>query len=173
MRTTEISNAAFLREGGEMGASMRSFAWHATALGEPAAWPQSLKTAVSLLLRARQPMFIGWGPQAISLYNDGYIPICGRKHPHALARPMAQVWSEIWDALGPMNEAVMRGESLWHENMPFELAGRDGATSYFSFSYTPLLGDDGRIRVIQREGSCTRCDTDHGRSCNARDIITS
>ncbi len=137
---------AFLQGGGEMGRLMRELDWGATPLGPPAGWPQSLKTAVSLLLRARQPMFIGWGPQLISLYNDGYIPICGRKHPHALAQPMAQVWAEIWDTLGPMNEAVLGGESLWHENMPFELAGRgDGATSYFSFSYTPLLDDEGRI----------------------------
>ena len=149
MGTAEISNAAFLREGGEMGASMRRFAWHATPLGEPAAWPQSLKTAVSLMLRARQPMFIGWGPQHLSLYNDGYIPICGEKHPHALGRPMAQVWSEIWDQLSVLNDAVMRGEAQWYENMAFDLAGRsESGPSYFSFSYTPLLDDSGAIGGI-------------------------
>ena len=129
MGTAEISNADFLREGGEMGACMRRFAWHATPLGEPAGWPQSLKTAVSLMLRARQPMFIGWGPQHLSLYNDGYIPICGEKHPHALGRPMAQVWSEIWDQLSVLNDAVMRGEAQLYENMAFDLAGRSESGS--------------------------------------------
>jgi signal transduction histidine kinase/ActR/RegA family two-component response regulator len=149
MGTAEVSNTAFLREGGAMGACMRGFAWHATPLGEPAAWPQSLKTAVSLMLRARQPMFIGWGPQHISLYNDGYIPICGEKHPHALGRPMAQVWSEIWDQLSVLNDAVMRGEAHWYENMAFDLAGRtESGPSYFSFSYTPLLDDRGAIGGI-------------------------
>jgi len=89
------SAPAFLQDDGEMGRLMRALDWSATLLGPPAGWPQSLKTAVSLLLRARQPMFIGWGRQFISFYNDGYIPICGRKHPHALAQPMGQVWSEI------------------------------------------------------------------------------
>ena len=149
MGTSEVLNASFLREGGEMGACMRRFPWHDTPLGEPAGWPQSLKTAVSLMLRARQPMFIGWGPQHISLYNDGYIPICGAKHPHALGRPMAQVWSEIWEQLSALNDAVMRGESLWYENMPFDLAGRgESGPSYFSFSYTPLLDDRGAIGGI-------------------------
>ena len=124
MGIAEVSGPAFLHEGGEMGACMRAFPWKDTPLGEPADWPQSLKTAVSLMLRARQPMFIGWGPQLVSLYNDGYIPICGEKHPHALGRPMAQVWSEIWDTLSALNQAVMRGEAQWFENMPFALAGR-------------------------------------------------
>ncbi len=129
-----------------MGACMRRFPWHETPLGEPAGWPQSLKTAVSLMLRARQPMFIGWGPQHISLYNDGYIPICGAKHPQALGRPMAQVWSEIWDQLSVLNDAVMRGEAQFYENRAFELdGGSERALRYFSFSYTPLLDDSGAI----------------------------
>lgn len=129
-----------------MGALMREADWSRTSLGAPAGWPQSLKTAVSLLLRARQPMFIGWGQEFISFYNDGYVPICGTKHPAALGRPMAEVWAEIWDELLPLNEAVMRGESLWFENRPFDLGGRaEGGKSYFSFSYTPLLDDGGAV----------------------------
>ena len=132
-----------------MGHLMRALDWEATPLGAARSWPQSLKTAVSLMLRARQPVFIGWGPQLVSLYNDGYIPICGRKHPHALAQPMAEVWAEVWDTLSPINAAVLRGEAQWFENMPFELAGRgDAGPSYFSFSYTPLLDDDGEIGGI-------------------------
>ena len=132
-----------------MGALMRGFDWTTTSLGPPAGWPQSLKTAVSLMLRARQPVFIGWGPDLVSFYNDGYIPICGSKHPGALGRPMAQVWHEIWDQLSPINDAVMRGEPQWFENMAFDLAGRAApGPSYFSFSYTPLLDDAGRVGGI-------------------------
>jgi PAS domain S-box-containing protein len=132
-----------------MGALIRTFDWSATPLGPLAAWPQSLKTAVSLLLRAQQPMFIGWGPQFISLYNDGYIAILGAKHPAALGHPMSEVWSEIWDELRPLNEAVLRGESHAFENRPFQLAGRAAAgPSYFSFTYTPLLDDHGRVAGI-------------------------
>jgi PAS domain S-box-containing protein len=141
--------AAFLDEGGEMGALMRAKDWSRTPLGAPERWPQSLRTAVALMLRSKQPIFIGWGGELISLYNDGYIPICGSKHPEGLGLPMSQLWREIWDSLEPINVAVLRGESQWFEDMPFALAGRDRTEpSYFSFSYTPLLGDDGRIAGI-------------------------
>ncbi|MGZ3361510.1 MAG: PAS domain-containing protein, partial [Xanthobacteraceae bacterium] len=104
---------------------------------------------MSLILRAQQPMFISWGPRYISLYNDGYIPILGDKHPDALGHSMAEVWSEIWDELRLLNEAVMRGESLSFENRPFQLAGRaTPGPHYFSFTYTPLLDDDGRVAGI-------------------------
>jgi PAS domain S-box-containing protein len=135
----------FLREGGAMGALIRCHDWDATPLGPLTEWPQSLRTAVGIALRARQPMFIGWGTDPICLYNDGYIPILGNKHPHALGHPMAEVWREIWDELRPLNEAVLRGESLSFENQPFRLAGRDtSGPHYFSFTYTPLLDDHGR-----------------------------
>jgi PAS domain S-box-containing protein len=146
MPAADATDLAFLRAGGAAGALLQAFDWSTTPLGPPAGWPQSLKTAVSLILRARQPMFIGWGPDFISLYNDGYIEILGAKHPHALGHPMAQVWSEIWDDLRPLNEAVMRGESRSFDNRPFNLAGRAaGGPSYFSFSYTPLLDDGGEV----------------------------
>src|SRR6478736_4331616 len=149
MHATELPELPFLAEGGAMGALMQAFDWSATSLGPAAGWPQSLKTAVSLALRARQPMFIGWGADFISLYNDGYIAILGAKHPGALGRPMGEVWSEIWDELRPLNEAVLRGESHSFEDRPFDLAGREAdGPSYFSFTYTPLLDDHGQVAGI-------------------------
>ncbi|MBK4739116.1 hybrid sensor histidine kinase/response regulator [Noviherbaspirillum pedocola] len=146
---TDLSDQPHLRGGGAMGALIRCHDWSTTPLGTLDAWPQSLKTAVSLMLRAQQPMFIGWGPQCISLYNDRYLSILGDKHPHALGQPMAEVWSEIWDELSQLNEAVMCGESLSFENRPFKLAGREtSGPHYFSFTYTPLLGDDGQVAGI-------------------------
>ena len=137
------------RGGGAMGALIRCHDWSTTPLGPLASWPLSLKTAVSLILRAQQPMFIAWGASYISLYNDGYIPILGDKHPAALGHAMADVWSEIWDELRLLNEAVMRGESLAFENKPFKLASRETAgPHYFSFTYTPLLDDHGQVAGI-------------------------
>ncbi len=139
----------FLRGGGAMAALIRQYDWASTSVGPFSAWPQSLKTAVSLALRAQQPMFIGWGAQFISLYNDGYISILGAKHPQALGRSMADVWNEIWDELRALNEAVMNGESLSFEDRPFALSGRaTPGPHYFSFTYTPLLDDDGRVGGI-------------------------
>jgi PAS domain S-box-containing protein len=147
--TDAAATPAFLRDGGQMGALMRTADWSHTPLGPVQQWPLSLRTAVALMLRSKQPVFIGWGRQLLSLYNDGYIPICGGKHPAGLGQPMSELWREIWDSLAPINAAVLRGESQWFEDMPFALAGRASADpSYFSFSYTPLLDDDGGIAGI-------------------------
>jgi PAS domain S-box-containing protein len=140
---------AFLQQGGQMGALMRAKDWAQTQLGPPDRWPQALRTAVALMLRTRQPTFIGWGSHLISFYNDGYIPICGNKHPDGLGQPMSRLWGEIWDSLEPINASVLRGEAQFFEDMPFALAGRANTDlSYFSFSYTPLLDDEGRIAGI-------------------------
>jgi hypothetical protein len=131
----DLSNQPHLRGGGAMGALIRCHDWLTTPLGTLDSWPQSLKTAVSLMLRAQQPMFIGWGPHCISLYNDSYISILGAKHPHALGHSMAEVWSEIWDELRQLNEAVMGGESLSFEYKPLLLAGREtSGPHYLSFT---------------------------------------
>jgi hypothetical protein len=63
-------------------------------------------------------MFIFWGPQYIKIYNDGYRPITGDKHPWALGRPGTEVWPEIWDDIGPMVERVVRhGEATWSDDL--------------------------------------------------------
>jgi PAS domain S-box-containing protein len=138
----------FLDGGGAMGALIRTHDWAATPLGALDTWPVSLRAAVALMVRTRQPAHIAWGPGQISLYNDAYIPILGRKHPAGLGQPAAQLWSEIWDTLGPLNEAVLAGEAQWFEDMPFALAGRDRGLSWFSFSSTPLVDDAGAIAGI-------------------------
>jgi hypothetical protein len=56
------TNYPFLTGGGEMGALTRTFDWSKTALGKLEQWPQSLRTIVNMLLNARSPMFLWWGP---------------------------------------------------------------------------------------------------------------
>ena len=52
--TVEINGASdFLAGSGEMASMMRDFDWAATDLGPPGSWPQSLKTAVRIVLTSR------------------------------------------------------------------------------------------------------------------------
>lgn len=132
--------------GGEMGERIRVFDWSATPLGPIETWPQSLRTAVDLMLGARQPVFIGWGPQLHALYNDGYIPILGVKHPHALSKPFKEVWAEIWEDYASMVQATLAGQAHYQFNQPVALAGRAGLpVSYFTFAWTPLRDEFGQI----------------------------
>lgn len=143
----EAKGLPFLKGGGEMGKLVRAKDWSETALGAPYAWPSSLQTAVSILLNSRFPMFIWWGPELITIYNDAYCEIAGEKHPGALGRPGLEVWSEIWDVVGPLAEQVMiEGISNWSEDQLLYINRRGHREeSYFTFSYSPVFDESGKI----------------------------
>jgi len=83
----------FLTSKGELGEMIRHFNWAATSLGPISHWPQSLKTTINLMFNSKNPIWIGWGPDNIFLYNDAYIDVLGiDKHRWALGQPAATVW---------------------------------------------------------------------------------
>ncbi|MBF9264100.1 PAS domain-containing protein, partial [Acidovorax cattleyae] len=136
----------------EMARHMRQHDWDATPLGPPEHWPQGLKAALRILLTSRFEMWVGWGPDIAFFYNDAYRPTLGIKHPHALARPTAEVWAEIWDDVKDRMHAVyQRGESTWDSSLML-LIDRAGTgtleETYHTFSYSPLLDDDGRVNGL-------------------------
>jgi len=138
----------FLAAPGELGTLIRDFDWSPTPLGPLASWPQSLRTSVSLILNARHPMWIGWGPDTTFLYNDAYIEVLGAaKHPWALGRPAAEVWSEIWDVCGPLADKVfLRAESTFVDAVQlFMRRGDFLEETWYSFSYSPIVDEGGRV----------------------------
>jgi PAS domain S-box-containing protein len=132
----------FLLGGGEMGALIRAHEWKATSIGEPDTWPASLRTCVMLLLNAEQPMYIWWGPELLCLYNDAYRRSIGpERHPGSIGRPGREVWSEIWDVIGPQIDHVLAGRgSVSHSNalVPITRNGRLEQV-YWTYSYNPIL----------------------------------
>ena len=138
----------FLASAGELGRLIEAVDWSATPLGPLDAWPQSLRTAVSLILNARHPMWIGWGKEATFLYNDAYVDVLGAaKHPWALGRPASEVWSEIWDVCGPLADKVFqRAEATFVEAVQlFMRRGDFLEETWYSFSYSPIVGEDGQV----------------------------
>jgi PAS domain S-box-containing protein len=127
---------------------IRSFDWTAHPLGSPENWPPSLKTAVSIILNSRHPMWIGWGPEISFLYNDAYLRVLGlEKHPWALGRPASEVWAEIWDVCGPLAERVFReGKATFLDDVQLFMR-RGGALeeTYYSFSYSPIPDESGSV----------------------------
>jgi PAS domain S-box-containing protein len=146
LKVNKPANADFLAGGGEMGALTRSFDWAANPLGPPDGWPQSLRTAVRILLNTNHPMFIWWGPELIQFYNDAYRQTMGpERHPSALGQSGRECWSEIWDIIGPQIEQVMSGGgATWHENqlVPVTRHGRLEQV-YWTYGYSPIDEDDG------------------------------
>ncbi len=129
----------------ELARLMRGFDWARTSLGAPQQWPQSLRTAVRIMLTSRQPIWIGWGEELIYLYNDAYRSIIGGKHPWALGRPTSEVWHEIWNDIGPMLAQAMRGDVGTYVEAQLLIMERNGypEETYYTFSYSPIPSDDG------------------------------
>ena len=129
-----------------MATMMRAHDWSRSPLGCPDAWPQALRSVVGLMLEARVAMFIAWGPELGFLYNDPYADVLGAKHPRALGSRFEDIWREIWPDILPLIEAAMSGQAIFREDLPLLMnrKGHDEQT-WFTFSYSPLRGDDGAI----------------------------
>jgi PAS domain S-box-containing protein len=168
MRGTTV-NRDFLSGGGECGRLMRAIDWSQSPLGSPELWPQSLKTAVRIILTSRQPMFVWWGEQLINLYNDPYRAIAGDKHPAALGKPASEVWHEVWDQVGPRARKAMRDNVGTYDEALLLVMERHGypEETYYTFSYSPIPGDSGAT-----EGIICANTEDTGRIVGERQLAT-
>jgi PAS domain S-box-containing protein len=138
---------AFLRGGGEMGGLCRAFPWEDTPLGPLSEWPQSLRSAVGILLPSQAQIILFWGPQRICIYNDAYRPIFGSRHPWALGKPGSVGWSVIWPVLGPLLEGVVNtGEAFSARDFAY-FVDRGGFLEevYFDVSYDPVRDETGGV----------------------------
>ncbi len=133
-----------------MGERIRAKDWSATPLGPVEQWPQSLKTIVRIMLTSRQPIWIGWGPELVKLYNDPYKAIVGGKHPDALGQPASLVWREIWDVVGPRLQTTVEHDRGTYDEALLLIMERHGypEETYYTFSYSPVPGDDGGVGGI-------------------------
>lgn len=148
MTSQANSPLAFIAGGGEMGERTRAFDWSTTPVGPASSWPQSLKTAVRIMLDSRYAMWLGWGPEFTFFYNDAYAAMSlGPKHPWALGRSAREVWAEIWNDIGPRAESVIRtGQATWDEGLLLFLERRGfPEETYHTFSYSPIPDDTGAV----------------------------
>ena len=147
----------FLAGGGELGALMRAFPWETTSLGPPETWPQSLKMAIRIMLTSLQPIWIGWGEDLTYFYNEPYKSIIGGKHPWALGRPTREVWRELWPQIAPMLDTALGGDRGTFVELQLLIMERNGypEETYYTFSYSPIPNDDGRVGGISAPTATT------------------
>lgn len=153
MKTDQIWNEVrdlpqrkFLQHPGRMPAAILSYDWSTTSIGPIDTWPVSLRSVVQMAVLSRQPICLVWGPDLNFIYNDAYAPILGLKENGALGQPFEQLWSDVWEDISPIVHVAMSGTGTWHQEMPLVMMrnGFDEET-FWSFSYSPLYDDTGRI----------------------------
>jgi two-component sensor histidine kinase len=124
-----------------MAALVRTKDWSKTALGAAEDWSPNLTMVVNIVLASGFPMAVRWGPDFIMIYNDGYRPILGDKHPWALGLPFREVWPEVQPQLGPLHEAILSGKrsAIFAEDLLLKIQrhGSEWEDARFTISYSP------------------------------------
>jgi PAS domain S-box-containing protein len=140
---------AFTLNGGATGKRIRDRDWSGHPLGPLAQWPSALRTTMGIVLGSSFPTFVTWGEANHQFHNDAYLPMLGKKVDSALGLPYREVWSEVWDDLGPYVARVRAGESFFFENYGTTLY-RNGAAeqTYFTFSFSPVRDESGVVRGL-------------------------
>lgn len=141
----------FVQGGGDMGKLILDYDWSTTSLGPTSSWPQSLLTVLGIVLHAPFPMFLLWGEDLISFYNDAYRPSLGNsgKHP-AIGKRGKEVWSDIWEFVNPIiNQVLTSGKPAWFENQLVPIFRNGKAEDvYWTFGHSPVFDDNGTISGV-------------------------
>lgn len=139
---------SFLVGGGKAAEFILQFDWSRSPIGPMNQWPQSLRTALNLMLVSNFPKAITWGREHITFHNDAFKPILGDKPP-AIGRSFRDVWAEVWPQIEPMIARTLAGESIFIENYPL-VVDRHGypEQAYFTFCYSPIRLETGRVGGI-------------------------
>ncbi|HSS03429.1 MAG TPA: ATP-binding protein [Kofleriaceae bacterium] len=138
--------ADWLVGGGEMAKVIKAKDWSTTPLGPIARWPQSLRTTVSLVQASSSPISLAWGSAHTQIYNDGYWPICGAKHPHSMGQGFRECWASAFPVIGEAYATAWSGRSAYLEKMRMFL-DRYGflEETWFTFSFSPITDESGRV----------------------------
>jgi two-component sensor histidine kinase/PAS domain-containing protein len=126
----------------KMSQLIRQMDWSKTVLGPMDSWPSSLNLLVNVMLASGFPMAVRWGSEFVMMYNDGYAPILGDKHPWALGLPFDEVWPEVQATLRPLHEAILSGKrgAFFAEDLLLRIQrhGAEREDARFTISYSPI-----------------------------------
>ena len=133
----------------ETGDRIEAIDWARTSLGALQSWSQSLRTTVDLMLASPIGMVLMWGPDHVMIYNDGYIPIAGARHPAALGGTVPEIWPEIWDWNRAILDRGFAGESAVYRDQKL-VVQRNGNPEevWLDLFYTPVRDDDRAIAAV-------------------------
>ncbi|WP_455179079.1 PAS domain S-box protein [Azospirillum melinis] len=131
-----------------MAARIRTLGWADTPLGPIQTWPQSLRTAVDMILAMPGPATILWGPEHVQLYNDAYVAIAKERHPALLGRPVIEGWPDVYKSvIAPILESVSAGRATRLTGIPVPLAGLDSRLEerVFDTDWSPIRDESGAV----------------------------
>jgi signal transduction histidine kinase len=144
--STPSAASSWLVGGGQMGEFLRAKNWADSPLGAIEGWPASLRTTVSLVLNSNFPISLTWGKQHTQIYNDGYLLICGDKHPDAMGQDFSECWASAFPVIGDAFYRALSGQTAFLEDQRMFL-DRLGylEETFFTFSFSPIRDETGQV----------------------------
>ncbi|UHH27671.1 response regulator [Pseudomonas veronii] len=135
--------------GSEAAALIARLDWAKSPLGEANDWPQSLRTAVDIVVHSPMPMQLLWGRELIQLYNDAFALLAGNKHPDAMGQPAHQTWPELHSFTAPIYDAVFSGQVRAFSEQRFVLQRNQRDTEiWLDLTYSPIRDERGSVAGI-------------------------
>lgn len=135
--------------GSEAAALIARLDWARSPLGESSDWPQSLRTAVDIVVHSPMPMLLLWGSQLTQLYNDGFAALAGNKHPGAMGQPAHETWPELENFTAPIYDAVLTGQVRTFTEQRFVLQRNHRDTDiWLDLTYSPVRDESGTVAGI-------------------------
>lgn len=139
-------------EAGEAGTLMRSLNWSHHPLGPVGQWPQSLRTALSIVLHSPSPMLIFWGPDRVTFYNDACLALMGSMGPsRTFGMPLSEGWPEFGNSVSSLVAQVMHDSKAASINdlLLFVPDGGHGKSflqeMFFSLALSPVWDEKGKV----------------------------
>ncbi|WP_456312348.1 PAS domain-containing protein [Pseudomonas shirazensis] len=140
------SEYPFLRNGGEVGDLIKEMKWIESSLGTAAAWPESLRTSLGIMLRSNIPMFLVWGSEKILFYNDSFRPFLtgNNKHPEALGKALKEALTPGWQMVSDTIRIMIdENESRSESNIVSTVSRNDILQQVFlTIVYSPVFNQN-------------------------------
>ncbi|WP_373991798.1 response regulator [Duganella sp. BuS-21] len=116
--------------------------WSHTALGDPAAWPASLRLTTDIMLNSPQAMLLMWSDQKIMVYNQAYVELTGLPGLRAPGGNVPAMQPAAWSWNAGVIADVRAGRSLAYRGctLPVWHNGRVEPVT-LDLYYTPVRDD--------------------------------
>ncbi|AYN67623.1 sensor histidine kinase [Euzebyella marina] len=142
----------FLQSSGEVGKEISQKNWKESSLGTMENWSPCFTPVLQQVLSSQIPMFLFWGEDFVSFYNEAYKPYLddSGKHPSILGVNADTAWSDIWDTIGPALQKVRQtGMTYWFDDQGIDIS-LEGKRyrNYWTFGYIPIKCDGNTVDGI-------------------------
>jgi PAS domain S-box-containing protein len=140
---------AFLKSGGETGILLSNLNLD---VGHVSDWPQSLRTAIGIMVSSSIPMFIAWGSEKYFFFNDSfknYLTV-GDKFSDLLGRPMDKVFNSQWNNISQTINAII-DDGVFKSKDALDLTlirNNDLSSLQLSVGYSPLYNTFNNVEGV-------------------------